>query len=92
MKLNPIGERVIVQFKKVEKKEGALILPNQEEVQFATVTDIGQNDIIGLEIGDLVVLNKYAGIPVKAKIGDETFLIVEMKDIIAYVTENENET
>ncbi len=87
MKLNPIGERVIVQFKQFRKseiKQGALILPNEEQPQFATVVDIGYNDVIGLEIGDLVLLNKYAGVP--AKIDDEVFLVVEMKDIIAYLT------
>lgn len=88
MKLNPIGERVIVQFKqfkKAEIKQGALILPNEDQPQFATVIDIGHNDIIGLEVGDLVLINKYAGVP--AKIDDEVFLVVEMKDIIAYLTE-----
>jgi chaperonin GroES len=89
MKLNPIGERVIVQYKKTEQKKGTLILPNEEQPQFATVIDIGHNDIIGLEIGDLVLLNKYAGIP--AKIDNETYLVVEMKDIIAFISEQENE-
>ena len=86
MKLNPIGERIVVQYKKIEPKKSALILPNEEQPQFATVIDIGQNDIIGLEIGDLVLLSKYAGVP--AKIENEIYLVVEMKDVIAYV-ENE---
>ena len=86
MKLNPIGERIVVQYKKPEQKKSSLILPNEEQPQFATVIDIGQNDIIGLEIGDLVLLSKYAGVP--AKIENEIYLVVEMKDVIAYV-ENE---
>lgn len=83
MTLRPIGERVIVQYKKPEQKKGSLILPNEEQPQFATVVDIGHNDIVGLEIGDLVLLSKYAGVP--AKIENEIFLVVEMKDIIAYL-------
>jgi chaperonin GroES len=87
MTLTPIGERIIVQFKKPEQKKGSLILPNEEQPQFATVVDIGNNDVIGLEIGDLVLLSKYAGVP--AKIENEVFLVVDMKDVIAYLEENE---
>ena len=86
MKLNPLGERIVVQYKKPEQKKSSLILANEEQPQFATVIDIGQNDIIGLEIGDLVLLSKYAGVP--AKIENEIYIVVEMKDVIAYV-ENE---
>lgn len=83
MKLNALGERAIVQYKKVEPKKSSLILPNEEQPQFATVIDISGSNEMGLDIGDLVMLSKYAGIPVKME--DETFLVVEMKDIIAYV-------
>lgn len=90
MNLDPIGSRLIVQFKKPEPKKGALILPNEEQPQFATVIRLGSTcDVIGLSIGDLVALNRHVG--VSFKIEGEIFLIVEEKDIIAIVEEDECE-
>lgn len=83
MKIKPFGERAIVKYKKVEYEKGSLILPYEETPQFATVVEAEYNPIFDIEVGDLVVLSKYAGIPVKVE--DEVFLVVEMKDIIAYV-------
>jgi co-chaperonin GroES (HSP10) len=88
MKIIPISARYLVQFKKEEEKQGFLILPTSAPPQFATVIHLGDDNEMGLDIGDLVLLSKYAGVPV---INDgETYLVVEAKDIIAYV-EQENE-
>lgn len=90
MSLEPIGSRLVVQYKKIEPKKGSLILPTEEAPQFATVISIGHTaDIIGLDIGDLVALNRHAG--VAFKIEGEIFLVVEEKDIIA-IMETDNET
>lgn len=90
MNLEPIGSRLVVQYKKLEPKKGALILPTEEAPQFATVIRIGHTcDTIGLCIGDLVALNRHAG--VAFKIEGEIFLIVEEKDVIA-IMEQYDET
>lgn len=87
MTLRPLGPRIIVQYKKVEPKKGALILPNEELPLFATVIEVGDENEIALDEGDLVALAKYAGIPIR--IESETYLIVEMKDVIAIWTPDE---
>jgi co-chaperonin GroES (HSP10) len=90
MNLEPVGSRLVVQYKKPEPKKGALILPNEEQPQFATVIRLGSTcDIIGLSLGDLVALNRGAGVPFK--IEGEIYIVVEEKDIIATM-ESENET
>lgn len=90
MTLEPIGSRLIVQYKKLEPKKGSLILPNEEAPQFATVISIGSTaDVIGLSIGDLVALNRHAG--VAFKIEGEIYLVVEEKDVIATM-ETDDET
>jgi co-chaperonin GroES (HSP10) len=89
MTLKPIGSRFIVQYKKAEEKKGTLILPNEPAPQFATVLEIGTDNEIGLDIGDLVAISRYGGH--EFIINGEKVLVVEMKDIIATL-EKENET
>lgn len=88
MTLRPIGPRLIVQYKKIEPKKGSLILPNEEQPQFATVIETGDNNL-SLDNGTLVALAKYAGMPVKVE--NEIYLVVEEKDVIAEM-ETDNET
>jgi len=88
MSLQPIGPRLVVQYKKIEQKKGALILPTEEAPQFATVIQIGENNLDLLE-GDLVALNRHAG--VAFKIEGEVYLVVDEKDVIA-IMETHNET
>ena len=88
MSLEPIGSRLVVQYKKIDQKKGALILPTEETPQFATVIKTGDNDL-DLETGAIVALNRHAG--VAFKIEGEIFLIVEEKDVIA-IMETDDET
>lgn len=88
MNLEPIGSRLVVQYKKLEPKKGSLILPNEEQPQFATVIRTSHTcDTIDLEIGDQVALNRGAGVPFK--IDGEIFLVIEEKDILAIVEQND---
>jgi len=81
MKLKPVGERIIVQYRKLEQKKGALIIPNEEPPQFATVIqDCFESHELGIYKDDLVALTKYAG--TAFKVDDQLFLIIEMKDVI----------
>ena len=92
MTLKPIGPRLVVQYRKPEQKKGALIIPNEEQPQFATVVSISK-DTAGhcsdLAKGDLVGIHRHAAHAFK--VDDEIFHVVEMKDVIAKL-EQSNET
>ena len=91
MTLKPIGPRLIVQYRKLEPRKGAIIIPNEEAPQFATVIDLGSDDVLekgerlesvqGIRRGDLIGLHRHAGTAFKVE--DQLYLVVEMKDVIA---------
>lgn len=90
MTLKPIGPRIVVQYKKPEQKKGCLIIPNEEQPQFATVIqDSPESMEYGIYKDDLVGIFRHAGMAFKVE--NETYLIVEIKDIIAKL-EKPNET
>jgi len=90
MKLKPIGARLIVQYRKLEQKKGALILPNEEAPQFATVIqDCFESTEAGIYKDDLVALHRHAGTAFKVE--DQLYIVVEMKDVIAKL-EKDDET
>jgi chaperonin GroES len=90
MTLKPIGPRIVVQYKKLEQKKGALIIPNEEQPQFATVIeDTPESMEFGIYKDDLVGIYRHAGMAFKVE--NETYLVIEIKDIIAKL-EPKNET
>jgi len=88
MKLQPIGDRVLLKVEAAETKTaGGLIIPDtaQEKTQTGKVLEVGDDkDAIKVKKGDRVMFDKYAGTNVK--IDGEDHLIVKMQDIIATVS------
>jgi len=92
--LKPLGSRVLV--KRVEEKEnlrGGIILPDtaKKKPETAEVIAVGTGAIgaegklipIPVQIGDIILMDKYAGQEVT--IEDEEFVILKADDIIAIV-------
>ena len=93
MKLNPLGDRVVLkQLEAEETTKSGIILTSQsqEKPQQAEVIAVGPGGVIDgkeitmqVKIGQKVVYSKYAGTEVKLE--DEEFIIVRQNDILAVV-------
>ncbi len=86
MKINPLGDRVLVKAKAVEEKTASgIYIPQtaQEKTQIATVVAIGDDESIKVKVGDEVIHDKYAGTQFKDD-GDE-YLILNYADILAII-------
>jgi chaperonin GroES len=94
--LKPLGNRVLVQrLEQEEKMKGGIILPDtakkkQERAKVVAVgsgkqLDDGKLLPIPVQVGDLVLMDKYSGQEVT--IDDEEFVIVKADDLIAKIEE-----
>lgn len=93
MKIRPLLDRVVVKMEEAEETtKGGIILTNssKEKPQIADVVEVGPGGIVDgtdidmyIEVGDRVLLNKYAGTQVK--IDDVEYIIVRQSDILAIV-------
>lgn len=87
MKIQPLGDRVLLKIEKEEEKtKSGLYIPEtaQEKTQSGTVVAVGDDkDVIKVKTGDKVMYDKYAGTNIK--IDGVEHLIVKMDDIIAIV-------
>lgn len=92
MKLNPIGERIVI--RKLEKEEttaSGIVLPTsaQEQPQYAEVTaisdKISNNEDYkdAVKIGDRVIYSKYSGTDVK--LDGEEYIVIKIEDVLAVV-------
>ena len=93
MTIKPLTDRVVVKMEEAEETTKAgIILTNsaKEKPQIAEVVAVGPGGVVDgfevemlVEVGDRVLLNKYAGTEVKV---DETnYIIVRQSDILAIV-------
>jgi chaperonin GroES len=93
MKLKPLGDRVVLKQQEAEEKtQSGIILPDsaKEKPQEAIVTAVGpgkeeNGHKVEMQVheGDKVIYSKYSGTEVK--LGEEEYIIVSQKDIIAVV-------
>ena len=86
MKINPLGERVLVKVEEVkEKTSSGIYIPQsaQEKTQLGTVEAIGNSKEIPVKIGQKVMYDKYAGTSFKD--GGKEYLILKTDDLIATV-------
>lgn len=88
MKIQPLGERVLVKAPKLitkEKTEGGIIVPNLggDVHRRSKVVAIGKL-VESVEVGDVIAYSEFG---TDFKDGDEIFVIVEEKDILAIITE-----
>jgi len=94
--LKPLGNRVLVQrLEQSEKMKGGIILPDsaKKKQETAKVVAVGSGQRlddgkvlpIPVKIGDLILMDKYAGQEVQ--IDDEEYMILKADDIIAIIEE-----
>ena len=86
MKINPLGDRILVKAKAVEEKTASgIYIPQtaQEKTQIATVVAIGDDESIKVKVGDEVIHDKYAG--TQFKDNGEEYLILNYADILAVI-------
>ena len=86
MKLQPLGDRVLLKVEAAEEKtKGGLFIPQtaQEKTQTGSVLAIGEDETIKVKVGDKVMYDKYAGTAVKE--GGDEYLVLHFTDLIAIV-------
>ena len=92
MKLEPLGDRVIVKpIPKEEVTKGGIVLPDtvKEKPQEGKVlaagpgkmTDDGKRIAMDVKVGDVVIYAKYGGTEIKE--GDDELIILRESDILA---------
>lgn len=97
MSLKPLGERVVLKLVEAEEKtEGGIVLPDSAKKKPQTgkvvavgsgkVTENGKKIPMEVKVGDKVVFSQYSGTEVKD--GDEEYLIVFERDILAIDAQN----
>jgi chaperonin GroES len=91
-KIEPIGDRLVVQIEESEEKtKSGIVLPDtaKEKPQKGKVVAVGSGRMLDsgkkvpLEVkkGDIVIFSKYAGTEVKLE--EEKYLILSENDILA---------
>ena len=93
MKLNPLGDRVVLkQLIAEETTKSGIVLPgqNKEKPQQAEVIAVGPGGMVDgkeiamqVKVGDNVIFSKYSGTEVK--IDEEEYIIVKQSDILAII-------
>lgn len=95
MKLQPLGDRVVVKPKDDEEARTAsgLVIPDtaKEKPQLGEVLAVGPGEIgdngeripVDVKVGDVVVYSKYGGTEIKLE-GDE-YLVLSSRDLLAIV-------
>ncbi len=85
MKVQPLGDRVLIKVQESEAKSaGGIIIPQtaQEKTQTGTVVAVGTDaEVIKVKVKDKVMYDKYAGTQIK--LDGVEHLIVKMADILA---------
>ncbi|HSG78073.1 MAG TPA: co-chaperone GroES [Acidimicrobiia bacterium] len=94
MKLQPLGDRVVVKAKNDDESRtpSGIVIPDtaKEKPQLGEVLAVGPGAFedgervpMDVEVGDLVVYSKYGGTEVKFE-GDE-YLILSARDLLAVI-------
>lgn len=94
MKIKPLGDRVLIEPLREEKKRGGIILPDtvdKEKPESGKVVAVGpgRKDEAGklvpmnIKKGDRVLFTKYG--PVEIKIEDKEYLIAREEDVLAVI-------
>lgn len=94
LKIRPLGNRILVQRMEPEETlQGGIILPDsakkkQESAYVVAVgkgkkTDKGQLLPMPVEVGDVILMDKYAGQEVT--LDDEEYIVLRSDDIIAII-------
>jgi chaperonin GroES len=96
VKLQPLGDRVVVQREESESKtSGGILLPDsaKDKPSRGTIISVGNGKLLDdgsrgtlqVKVGDKVIFTSYA--PEPFKIGDEEYLLMREEDILAIIDE-----
>ena len=93
MRIQQLGERVVIKMLETEETtKSGIVLPGsaKEKPQIAEVIEVGPGGIVDgkevtmeVEIGDKVLISKYAG--TEFKLDGEEYTILSQSDILAIV-------
>jgi chaperonin GroES len=94
MKLQPLGDRVVVKAQEDDEARtpSGLVIPDtaKEKPQLGEVLAVGPGDFqdgervpMDVKVGDLVVYSKYGGTEVKYE--GEDYLILSARDVLAVI-------
>jgi chaperonin GroES len=94
MQIKPLGDRVLIEPLREEKKKGGIILPDTVEkerpqegkviaVGPGRVDDNGKKIPMNVKKGDRVLFTKYG--PSEIKVDDKEYLIAREDDILAII-------
>jgi chaperonin GroES len=94
MRIRPLGDRVLIEPLREEKKKGGIILPDTVEkerpqegkviaVGPGRVDDNGKKIPMNVKKGDRVLFTKYG--PSEIKVDDKEYLIAREDDILAII-------
>lgn len=94
MKLQPLGDRIVVKAKEEDESRtpSGLVIPDtaKEKPQVGEVLAVGPGEFqdgervpMDVEVGDLVVYSKYGGTEVKYE--GEEYLILSSRDVLAVI-------
>lgn len=85
MKVQPLGDRVVLKIVEAEAKtKSGLVLPEtaKEKPEQGKVLAVGK-EVKEIKAGDLVMFSKYS--PSEIKVDNEELLIVKEEDILAVI-------
>ncbi len=89
MKLEPLGNRLIIKPVTEEKKKGKIIIPEtaeEEKSEQGEVKAVGRGrkvSQLGLKIGDRVIFKEYG--PAEIELDEEKYLVADYDDILAKI-------
>lgn len=93
MKLKPLGDNIVIKVNDEEVTTASgIVLPGsaKEKPQQGKVIAVGSGEVVDgkkialeVKVGDEVIYSKYSGNEIK--LGEEEFLIIRQKDILAIV-------
>jgi len=94
MKLQPLGDRVVVKAKEEDdaRTPSGIVIPDtaKEKPQLGEVLAVGPGDFqdgervpMDVEVGDIVVYSKYGGTEVKYE--GEEYLVLSSRDLLAVI-------
>lgn len=94
MKIQPLGERILVEVLEAkEKTKGGIVLPDtaKEKPQEAKVVAVGKGKLseegkvlpLEVKVGDKILFGKYSGTEVT--MDDKEYLILKEEDVLAII-------
>ena len=94
VKLQPLGDRVVVQREEAEAKTaGGIVLPDsaKDKPSRGTIISVGDGRLLNdgkrhplqVKVGERVLFNTYA--PDQFKIGEQEYLLMREEDILAVI-------